>query len=155
MPKLNLKEWAAVSEIIASIGVIVSLLFLAYSVQKNTVQTQAANDNFLYELQYARTRDITANPGVAALYTKLRLGEELTEIENTQLLWDNLQQLGTWEIAFVRHRDGVYSDSRWEAWDMYFRAALPETFAKDHWVEVRHWYEEDFRDYVDSVYAEQ
>lgn len=155
MRKSKLKEWAAISEIVASVGVIVSLLFLAYSVRENTVVTQSSNDNFLYELQFARVREITANPSVAALYTKLSKGEALTEIEETQLLWDNLQQIGTWEISYVRHRDGLYSDDRWEAWDKYYKAALLESFPKDQWDDVSDWYEDDFRSHVDAAYKEK
>ena len=93
MSKFNLKDWAAISEIVASIGVIVSILFLAYSIRDNTVATQSENDNFIYELQFARIREISGNPSLATLYTKLGNGEGLTEIEETQLQWDNLQQL--------------------------------------------------------------
>ena len=115
MRKLDLNQWAAISEIVASVGVILSILFLAYSINVNTVVTQSANDNFLYELQFARVREIVGNSDLAAIYTKLGQDKELSDVEQTQLLWDNLQQLGTWELAFVRHRDGVYADDRWEA----------------------------------------
>jgi len=32
MRKLELNQWAAISEIVASVGVIVSIIFLAYSI---------------------------------------------------------------------------------------------------------------------------
>ncbi len=144
MRKLDLNQWAAISEIVASVGVILSILFLAYSINVNTVITQSANDNFLYELQFARVREITGNINLATIYTKLGQDIELSDVEQTQLRWDNLQQLGTWELAFVRHRDGVYADDRWEAWDQYFRLALLDTFPKQDWEEVRNWYEDDF-----------
>ena len=155
MRKFNLKEWAAISEIVASVGVIVSILFLAYSIRDNTVATQSENDNFIYELQFARIRAIFGNPSLATLYHKLGKGEDLTEIEETQLLWDNLQQLGTWEIAFVRHRDGVYSDEQWEAWDRYLRLALLENFSRDDWDKVSPWYANDFKSHVDEAFAER
>ncbi len=155
MRKLDLNQWAAISEIVASVGVIVSILFLAYSINKNTVVTQSANDNFLYELQFASVREIVGNADLAAIYTKLGQDEELSDVEQTQLLWDNLQQLGTWELAFVRHRDGVYADDRWEAWDQYFRLALLDTFPKQDWEEVRHWYEDDFQRHIYAAYSER
>jgi len=155
MRKLDLNQWAAISEIVASVGVILSILFLAYSINVNTVVTQSANDNFLYELQFARVREIVGNSDIATIYTKLGQDKELSDVEQTQLLWDNLQQLGTWELAFVRHRDGVYADDRWEAWDQYFRLALLDTFPKQDWEEVRHWYEDDFQRHIDAAYSER
>ena len=152
---LNLSQWAAIAEIAASVGVIVSLVFLAYSIRGNTVMTQSTNDNFLYELQFARVREITGNPSLAAVYTKLRKGEALTEVEDTQLFWDNLQQLSTWEVAFVRHRDGVFSDSMLESWEKYFRAAFLDSFSASQWEDVRTWYGDDFRSHVDAAYSEK
>ena len=61
MSKLKLTEWAAVSEIIGTVAVVISLLFLAFSVNRNTVVMQASNDNFVYELQFARVRDIVSS----------------------------------------------------------------------------------------------
>jgi hypothetical protein len=66
MRKLNLTEWAAVSEIIGTVAIVISLLFVAYSVNQNTAVMQASNDDFIYELQYARTRDIVSSPGMAS-----------------------------------------------------------------------------------------
>ena len=155
MRKLDLRQWAAISEIVASVGVIVSILFLAYSINENTAVTQSANDNFIYELQSARVREIAGNADLAAIYTKLGQNEELSDVEQTQFLWDNLGQLSTWELVFVRHRDGAYADDRWVAWDNYFRLVLPDTFRKQDWEEIRHWYEEDFQSHVDAVYSDK
>jgi len=58
MKKLDLTEWAAISEILGTTAVIASLIFVAYTVDRNTVVMQAANDNFQYQIQDERARDI-------------------------------------------------------------------------------------------------
>ena len=65
MQKFALKEWAAVAEIIAAVAVIISLVFVVQSINQNTAAVQSTNDNFIYDLQYARTRDIVSSPGMA------------------------------------------------------------------------------------------
>ena len=104
MSKLNLTEWAAVSEIIGTVAVVTSLLFVAFSINHNTAVMQATNDNFVYELQYARVRDIVGSPGMASIYVKIDQNEELSAEEEKRFYWDKLQEIGTWEIAFNRHR---------------------------------------------------
>jgi hypothetical protein len=153
MRKLNLTEWAAVSEIIGTVAIITSLIFVAYSVNQNTVVMQASNDDFIYELQYARTRDIVSSPGMASIYVKHRQGEELTAEEQERLYWDKMQELSTWEIAFNRHRDGLFSTQTWEGWDNYFEVALTSRLSEESWVEARHFYAEDFQSHVNAVYA--
>ena len=155
MRKLELNQWAAISEIVASVGVIVSILFLAYSINENTVVIQSANDNFLYELEMARGREISSNPSLAMAYSKFARGEVLSNVEETQLFYDNLHQLSAWEIAFVRHRDGVYSEERWKAWNQSFQATLLDRFPKQSWEEVSQWYQDDFRSHVNAAYAEK
>jgi len=155
MRKLNLIEWAAVSEIIGTAAIVISLVFVAYSVNQNTVVLQAANDNFLYETQFARARDIVSSPGMASIYAKRRRNEELSAEQQERFYWDKLQELGGWELAFNRHRDGVFSTVLWEGWDKYFDASFTNEFPAESWAEVRHFYAEDFKGHVDAVYTKK
>jgi hypothetical protein len=153
MRKLNLTEWAAAAEIFGTVAIIVSLIFVAYSVNQNTAAMQASNDNFLYELQFARGRDIVSSPGMATLYAKLRRNEELSEEEYERFYWDKLQDLSSWELAFNRHRDGLFSTTQWDGWDNYFETTFVGQFPKESWTEVREWYADDFAGHVDAAYA--
>ena len=153
MSKLGLTEWAAVSEIIGTVAVVISLIFLAFSVNKNTAVMQASNDNFVYELQFARVRDIVNSPGMASIYGKLKQNKELSAEEQERYYWDKLQEIGTWEIAFNRYRDGVFSTVQWEGWNNFYVTSLTNQFSAESWAEVREWYANDFRSHVDAVYA--
>ena len=152
MRKLNLAEWAAVAEIMGTIAIVISLLFVVYSVNQNTAVMQASNDNFLYEIQFARTRDIVSSPGLAAIYAKVRRNEELTGEEHERIYWDSLQNLSSWEFAFNRHRDGLFSIKQWNGWNNYFEITFVGQFTEESWAEVRKWYAEDFANYVDDAY---
>jgi len=154
MRKLNLTEWAAVSEIVGTAAVVVSLLFVAYSINHNSAVIQTSNDNFLYELQHARIRDFLTSPGMASIYVKHRRNEELSEVEQERYFWDKVLELSTWEIAFARHRDGQSSSIQWEGWDNYFATEFVNQFPVESWAEVRDFFAEDFKDHVDAAYVE-
>ena len=153
MKKLNLTEWAAAAEIIGTMAVVISLLFVILSINRNTAVMQANNDNFIYELQFARVRDIVSSPGMASIYMKHNRGEELSEEEQERFFWDKIQELGTWEITFNRHRDGLFSNELWNGWNNYFEVSLTKQFPADSWAKVRDFYAEDFKNHVDAVYA--
>ncbi len=155
MRKLNLAEWASLAEIIGTTAVVISLLILAYNINRNTVVMQASSENLLYELQFARGRDIVSSPGMALIYSKRKRNEELSEEELERFLWDKLQEVSGWEFAFTRHRDGLFSTQQWEDWDKFFEVSLTNELSKESWSEVRHWYSEDFRSHVDAVYAKK
>ncbi len=153
MKKLNLTEWAAAAEIVGTIAIVVSLLFVVYSINHNTAVMQANNDNFIYDLQYARVRDIVSSPGMASIYVKHNRGDKLSEEEQERFFWDKIQELGTWEIAFNRHRDGLFSTELWTGWNNYFEVSLTKEFTADSWARVRAFYAKDFQNHVDAIYA--
>ena len=155
MRKLSLSDWASLAEISATVAVVVSLILVVVSLERNTAVTQASNDNFIYELQFARTRDIVSSPEMASIYVKQRSGQELSAEEQERFYWDKMQELSTWELAFNRHRDGLFSTQQWESWDVYFKVSFPDQFSADSWAEVRDFYAEDFRNHLDAVYAEK
>ncbi len=49
MKKIKLADWAALAEVIGTVGVIVSLIFVAFSINNNTSEFKAAQANQLYE----------------------------------------------------------------------------------------------------------
>ena len=155
MRKLSLSDWGSLAEIVATVAVVISLVFVVISLERNTAVMQASNDNFIYELQYARTRDIVSSPGMAAIYVKHRNGEELSAEEQERFFWDKMQELSTWEIAFNRHRDGLFSTQLWEGWNKYFEYSLIPQLSIDTWAEVRNFYAEDFQSHIDAIYAEK
>ena len=154
MRNLSLSDWASLAEIVATVAVVISLIFVVISLERNTAVMQASNDNFIYELQFARTRDIVSSSGMASIYVRHRNGEELSAEEQERFYWDKMQELSTWELAFNRHRDGLFSTQLWEGWDEYFKVSFTDQFSSDSWAEVRAFYAEDFQSHIDAVYAE-
>jgi len=70
MEKRNLAEWAAVSEIIGTLGVVISLLFVGFNINQNTRVMQAANDNLLYEMQDAILNSVVESSDFASIYQR-------------------------------------------------------------------------------------
>ena len=81
MAKRNLTERAAVSEIIGTLAVVISLLFVAFNVSQNTRVMQAANDNFLYETQDEILNTVVENSEFASIYLRHLNDGELTAVE--------------------------------------------------------------------------
>jgi hypothetical protein len=92
---------------------------------------------------------------MASIYAKRRRNEQLSAEEQERFHWDKLQELGGWELAFNRHRDGVFSTVLWAGWDNYFDVSLTNEFPAESWAEVRGIFSEDFQSHVDAVYAKK
>jgi len=153
MKRIDLTGWAAIAEIVGTVAVVVSLLFVAHSVDRNTSVMQSVNDNFIYQLQDERVRDIVNNSELASIIVKFRRNEDISEVELERILWQKYRELNMWELAFVRHADGLYSTKQWHIWNRYFDVGFTTDFPEDRWTEVKEWYRDDFIKHVDAVYA--
>ena len=98
----------------ANIGVIISLLFLAYEISQSTKATIAAASQGLTD-QSITYFEVQLDPGVIsqAVY-KQRQGNELSSYETHQL--DLLQHLNfrLFENAFLQYKRGFYEEREWE-----------------------------------------
>ena len=92
MKRLDLTGWAAIAEIVGTVAVVVSLLFVAHSVNRNTSIMQSVNDNFIYQLQDERVRDIVSDPELASIIVKFRHKEDISEVahQNTSRMINRL-----------------------------------------------------------------
>ncbi len=153
MKRLDLTGWAAIAEIVGTVAVVVSLLFVAHSVNRNTSVMQSVNDNFIYQLQDERVRDIVSDSELASIIVKFRHNEDISEVELERILWQKYRELNMWELAFVRHNDGLYSAEQWHIWNRYFDVGFTAEFPEERWTDVKEWYRDDFVKHVDAVYA--
>ena len=153
MKKLKLTGWAAIAEILESAAVIASLIFVAYTVNRNTLALQAVNDNFHYQIQDERVRDIANSSELASIELRVRNSEEVSEIEKHRLLSQHLRELNMWELAYRRNSQGLYSAYQWNAWNGYYADDLTAKLPQEWWDEARVWYGDNFVTHVDAAYA--
>ena len=155
MPKLELKEWAALGEVIGTVAVVISLVFVIVSVKQNTDALQGLNDNALFEQHIELMNLIVADPSMAAIYAKKAGGNEaLTDIETVR--WQRYQTnlLDIWVMAYTRHQTGLLADEHWEPWDNYFTELFSlgaERMSREQWQQLRFGFETEFWDHVDNA----
>jgi hypothetical protein len=153
--KIDIKFLAAGAEIVASFAVVVSLILVVGSINQNTKSLQSINDNFLYDLQNQRLRDIANDGELASIVGKFYAGEDLTSVETRRYFTWQAQQLNMWDLAFTRHNEGLLPTRQWDAWNRYWSSSMPTEFPEEWWSEVRHQYLDDFVEHVDAAYANQ
>ena len=153
--KEKLQEYALITEIISAIAVVVSLLFVIYSINQNTGSLQASNDNFIYQLQDARLSDLNDNGELAAIMVKFSSGEELTREESLRHRIYMARGVNLWELAYVRYREGLMPVNQWETWDDMWSSSMPKDLPRESWLRLRPYYDDEFVEHVNSVYATQ
>lgn len=152
---LNLSDWAALAEIIASIAVVISLLLVAYSIRRNTAEVELSNSNFLYELDTAIGADVSRDATLATIIHKVNQKESLTGAEKIQYMALQERYLSVLEVAWTQHRSGSLSDIDWRDWDKYLSDMLTGGLPEEWWFEIRSTYKPEFAEYVDSKFGQR
>ncbi len=153
MAERNLAEWAAISEIIGTLAVVISLLFVAFNISQNTRVMQTANDNFLYERQDEILNTVVESSEFASIYLKHLNDGELTAVEELRVQYHVFRDLFMWELAYVRNQEGLFAQDQWYSWNKSYSIQFISDFPSEWWEESRKWVRDDFAAYVDAVYA--
>jgi hypothetical protein len=114
MARRSLEQWASIAEIVASVAVILSLVYLAYEVRQNTRAMQAtARQEFAAQDMafFATALDPTI---VAQARAKLENGEDLTPVEHSQLVNREHMNFRIFENAHYQFKKGALEASEWE-----------------------------------------
>ena len=153
MKKFGLNEWAQIAEVLGVVGVIVSLLFVAYSVNQNTEALQGSNGNILFERHAELQSAIVSDASMAEILVKIRENSPaLTPVESVRWEKYQLNMLDIWAMAFNRHRQELIGSEQWQAWDDYFAGQFSndaEKIDREFWENFRYGYDADFWAHVE------
>ena len=124
---MDLAVLQKVAELVAAVGVIVSLLLLVYSLERNTAALQGGTENLLFDSHTALASRMVDDPSLVEIRLKVRHGQDLTEVEAVR--WDYLQSLllDVWAMAYMRHEEDLLDERQWRAWDTFFSAQFRDS----------------------------
>ena len=152
MRRLNLSEWASLGELLGTLAVVVSLIFVVHSVNQNTAAIQGSTENLIFERHTDLTTNFMLDPSLAAILLKMREeNPSLTEIEAVRWEKYQLNLLDTWALAYNRHERGLLAPQQWNDWDRYFIELFRtggEKLSKDQWEEWKYGYGDEFWSHV-------
>ena len=111
----ELSDWASIAEIVSSIAVVVTLVFLVTELQENTEVTRAiAYDRNIDSLSEVRNR-IVSDPDVARIWQAFQDNESgsLEGPDRTRLRQLVFWLFGVYEQSYFANRYGVLGSSEW------------------------------------------
>ena len=156
---MNPIDWhklGVISEIIGTVVVVASLVFVGVSVRQNTSVAQAETDRYIYDVADRIWSQYAGNPAIAEIQFKLDSGQELTPREENILENINGRWLQMWEYAFDRYSEGLMSAKKWDNWNYSFAdeltnpdRGLPENVWAEEYREV---FGIEFAEIVDRAY---
>ena len=136
----------------ANIGVIVSLLFLAYEINQSTKATMAAASQGLTDQSVVYFDAQLDHEVISQAVYKQHQGNELSGYELHQL--DLLQRLNfrVFENAFLQYRRGFYEEREWERYRRIIAGHMADNpIAVQMWERTKGGWTDEFAAEVESL----
>jgi len=147
---MNWEAIAAIAQLVGTIGVIVTLVFLAVEVRGNTkvakAQARHSISDFVLRITIFRAEH-------ADRFAKLESGAELTDGDRQFRYWSHIHFLLHAETYFHHHALGLMPDAHWGPYERWFAKYLKSPGFKEVWDDIGPGFSEDFAGWVDAVLA--
>ena len=150
MKDMNWTKWASIAEIISSVAILVTLLYLAIQTEQNTdaiysQSRQSLAESAVFEqtiwLQYPQLSTFIIDSSI-----------EMTLVQKVQLDSLMLMSLSRREFAFRQYQAGVLDESVWSHEAEIIALLLGTNRTRSWWNAIgKNGFEEDFANAVDSI----
>jgi len=156
MRKLNLSDWASVAEIAGTVAVVISLLFVAFSLERNTTAVSGQTADDMYDASRQIDLAVLNNPQLMMVLSRGRVDPEgLSEIEKEQYKSWAIMYLDIWERMHHREKEGLIQPQTIVGWNEYFAEWAKRNLTREVWEDIRwNWATSDFGDLVDAALAD-
>lgn len=137
MRKLSLSEWASLAEIIGGFAVVVSLILVVFSVDRNTAAISAQVSDASYEAIQEVSFNLLNNPELFDI--TLRASASLENLDEKELekykVWLVIN-LNVWERYYVWELSGLM-DLTDPGWNTYFSAWTKRYITRELWSDIK------------------
>ncbi len=131
--------------LVANLGVLAGLIFVAIELNQNTKATvasaseQITNQSLDY---FALGMD---NQVIALARYKQSIGDELSGFEQNQLWWHQYYNFRGFENVYLQYQRGYLEQSEWDRYQRIIKSRLAtDEFAQKMWEETQHAWTDEF-----------
>ncbi|MEH6519192.1 MAG: hypothetical protein V7742_21130 [Halioglobus sp.] len=152
MEGINWDAVGAIGDFLGSIGVFISLVYLAFQMRHSAAETRDASILSVMELAI-QFRAESYSGELADIRLKAALNESLTQLESLKFegYLSALFELN--ELVFVQYQKKKLDPEYFEAWERRTQAAVSVPRIQNFWEKTKAGYRGSFVEYIDALKA--
>jgi hypothetical protein len=149
---VNLETINAIAQLIAALGVIASLFYLAAQIRQNTrSQRSLVVDSLTSSLIALLGPQASDPPLIRAFAAAVEDWHGATEEDRLRAIAVLFAIFKLFENAWFQERQGTLDREQWQGWDLYIRAYYHRPGVKTWWSLRRGMFAAGFRDYLEAT----
>ena len=141
-----------VGEFLGAIGVVISLVFVGYSITQNTKATRAQTHQAITQSFMSLAEIIATRPEAFAAGVRASADEfaQLSEGDKTFFISSVFGMFKYFELMFLEHRNGNTDDQSWDAWSQHILMHFHQPGVQAWWKLRQEAFHPDFRSFLDN-----
>ena len=148
---MTLEDLGNLGEFIASVGVLITLVYLAIQIRQNTAAIRVQTRQALSETQFANINLRATDPQLSLIIAKVNRNEPLDDDEQARFYYHADASMRQFENAYSHYRAGMLSEEDWQAQRRSIIVTLRTPLAREMWSGLKHTYNQDFCAAVDAA----
>jgi len=137
---MNIQDWGAVGEIVGAIGVIVTLIYLAVEVRKNTVALRQQTYNDIVTRHGEWLDYISSDRDRMKLFMDGVSGGRLDHIDSQRFTNTMLKIMSHFQDLHLQYEAGIVEDVVWESQCRFLGALVELPGFKNWWPEAKQYF---------------
>lgn len=149
---MNLEQYVPIAELIASVAVVVSIIYLGLQVRQGTRVNSATARHAIsqFALEFSMFKAAHADR-----LAKVTNEVDLSEGDLTFRWWNHMMVFLHAETYFHHYELGLMPAKHWNGYVRYVKGYLVTPGVRDFWVDVGPAFSLDFSKWVDGLLAEE
>ena len=151
---MNMTKVQELISLIASAGVIASIIFLGIEVQQNTDMMQSQTRNSIVENQLSFYEGIIDNPELAVITNELRKDADFYASgspERMRYHFFAMSQFRMWENEWYQYQKGLFDQKEFDSRVNTWKTNIVVPINVITWTNIRGDFSEDFRNYLNAI----
>ena len=149
---MSLETISAIAQLVAAVGVIASLFYLAAQIRQNTrSQRSVVVDSLTHSLIALLGPQATDPALTRAFAAAVEDWRGATEEDRWRAVAVLFTIFKLFENAWFQQREGTLEREQWQGWDLYTRAYYHRPGVKTWWSLRRGMFAAGFRDYLEAT----
>ena len=140
---INLSTWSAIAEIISSVAILVTLIYLAIQTRQNTAAIRASTRQTMISTDIEALK---AGMDYSSALIQMRSGKEISDEEKNQIVSWLIMLVRTREYQWFQYKNGLLDKQTWEAYLTGLSVNL--CFPRSRW-----WWDHIANDYFDHEFV--
>jgi len=137
--------------LLANIGVIAGIVFLAVEVQQNTSMMQAQTRDAMTEKLVDWYAAISSSEFTVQSFWNSRAGTPGSELEQRAFLFMALGNIRIWENEWYQFQNGLFDETEFEARIKQWPSVINAPGYRRAWEATKETHSPDFVEYIDSL----